>query len=248
MAATWYIKTQVGVRGPFSSAQLKGMAEAGIVLPATEVRPGNDGQWALAKCVKGLFGTAPQKADGIAAVNDDRIMEMLGGAAKEPSNAHGGARNATAAQPTYPAAIAPGQHMKNSAARPHPARTRQQMIYCTQCGQQNEENNFKCVQCGTQLHGQTRIVTDDGTLGGLIPTKNPKALWAYYLGVFALVPCFGIPLAIAALVVGIAGVKFANMHPEAKGAAHAWTGIILGAISLIIHLGFILLPILLSRH
>jgi hypothetical protein len=43
-------------------------------------------------------------------------------------------------------------------------------------------------------------------------------------------PCIGVPLGIAALVLGIKGLKYAELHPEAKGKVHAWTGIILGAL------------------
>ena len=64
----------------------------------------------------------------------------------------------------------------------------------------------------------------------LIPYKNAQALWAYYLGVFALIPCFGMPLGIAALILGIRALKYSGQHPEAKGKAHAWVGIVLGGI------------------
>lgn len=67
-------------------------------------------------------------------------------------------------------------------------------------------------------------------MGGLIPYKNSQALWAYYLGIFALIPCIGIPLGITALVLGIRGLKFADANPEAKGKGHCWTGIILGGL------------------
>ena len=36
--------------------------------------------------------------------------------------------------------------------------------------------------------------------GGVIPYKNPPALIAYYLGIFSLLPCIGILLAIPAIV------------------------------------------------
>jgi len=78
-------------------------------------------------------------------------------------------------------------------------------------------------------------------MGGLIPFKNARALWAYYLGVFALVPCIGFPLGIAALILGIKGLKFAELHPEARGKGHAWTGIILGTVCMI---GYALLTLL----
>ena len=53
---------------------------------------------------------------------------------------------------------------------------------------------------------------------------------AYYLGVFGLIPCLGIPLAIAAIVFGIMGRSYVKQHPEAKGGTHAWAGIILGSL------------------
>ena len=70
----------------------------------------------------------------------------------------------------------------------------------------------------------------DNTFGGLIPTKNPSALSAYYLGIAALIPLIGIFTGIAAFILGIKGVRFAKAHPEAKGAIHAWVGVILGGI------------------
>ncbi len=112
------------------------------------------------------------------------------------------------------------------------------LIFCPNCGQQNAENNFKCVRCGSILHGQSPpeySATDDGTLGGLIPYRNAWALSSYYLGVFALMPCFGIPLGIGAVVLGILGLRLAKSHAEARGKGHAWTGIILGGLSLAGH-------------
>ena len=70
----------------------------------------------------------------------------------------------------------------------------------------------------------------EGTLGGLVPTKNPSALTAYYLAVASLIPVLGIFLVIAAFILGIKGVRFAKEHPEAKGAVHAWIGIVVGGI------------------
>ncbi len=106
-----------------------------------------------------------------------------------------------------------------------------EVIYCQKCGQQNKENNFKCTRCGFVLHGQAQqpyVVIEDNTLGGLIPHKNPKALWAYYLGIFSFIPFFGIILGIAGLILGIGGLRHAKKHPEARGKIHAWVGVIMG--------------------
>jgi hypothetical protein len=72
---------------------------------------------------------------------------------------------------------------------------------------------------------------DEGDVtGGVIPYKNPAALFAYYLGVFGLIPILGCALAPLAIILGIAGIVKAGQHPKAKGRAHAMTGILLGAI------------------
>jgi hypothetical protein len=65
----------------------------------------------------------------------------------------------------------------------------------------------------------------------LIPTSNPKALLAYYLGIFGLIPGFCIVLGPAALALGILGLKAAKEHPEIAGKVHAWIGIVLGGLS-----------------
>jgi hypothetical protein len=67
----------------------------------------------------------------------------------------------------------------------------------------------------------------DGT-GGLIPYKNMHALVAYYLGVFSVIPCIGLFLGVAAVILGIIGLKKRNANPVIKGSAHAWIGIIVG--------------------
>jgi hypothetical protein len=126
------------------------------------------------------------------------------------------------------------------------------MMFCSKCGQQNSANNVKCARCGFVLHGPsqpTYVVTDDSTMGGLIPYKNARALWAYYFGVFSFIPCIGIPLGIAALILGIKGLKFAELHPTCGGKAHSWTGIILGTICAIVYtLAITVLAFIGTRH
>jgi hypothetical protein len=123
------------------------------------------------------------------------------------------------------------------------------VIYCRECGQQNPENNYKCSACDALLHARSTAqvaVTDDSTLGGLVPYKNAKALWSYYLGIFSLIPFIGIPLGIAALVLGLQGLKFAESHPEARGKVHAWVGIIVGGLFAALYLLVLLLPFILD--
>ena len=67
-----------------------------------------------------------------------------------------------------------------------------------------------------------------------IPYKNGPALTAYYLGIFSLI-C-GLFLGIPALILGIKGLKVAKERPEARGGAHAWTGVILGSLTTLVSL------------
>lgn len=66
--------------------------------------------------------------------------------------------------------------------------------------------------------------------GGLIPYKNVPALLAYYLGLFSLLPCLGLFLAIPAFVLGIMGLRKRKQNPAVKGSVHAWIGIVMGGL------------------
>jgi hypothetical protein len=80
----------------------------------------------------------------------------------------------------------------------------------------------------------------------LIPYKNPKGLTAYYLGVFALIPCVGLILGPAAFILGILGLRYSKQHPTAGGAGHAIAGIVLGALVVLGHLGFLVFLIVMG--
>ena len=67
----------------------------------------------------------------------------------------------------------------------------------------------------------------------LIPYKNVPALVGYYLAVFALIPCLGAALGLAAVVLGIIGIVRAHAHPEARGKVHAWFAVVFGFLCLV---------------
>jgi len=121
-------------------------------------------------------------------------------------------------------------------------------IFCTKCGEKNLENNYRCTACASLLHEAARpqYTVSDNTMGGLIPTKNSCALIGYYLGVFSLIPFLGIPLGVAALILGIKGLKHAKQHPEAGGVGHSWTAMILGGFSTIAYTLLIAAPIIVA--
>ena len=89
----------------------------------------------------------------------------------------------------------------------------------------------------------------DEPVSYVIPYQNVPALIAYYLGVFSISACIpflgiiGVGMGIAALVLGIRGLKHAAANPQAHGRVHAWIGIIGGTIfalgGIVINIGVI---------
>lgn len=99
-------------------------------------------------------------------------------------------------------------------------------MFCYRCGKANEDDNRFCKYCGTMIRPPAVVVPED--LNYFPP--NPDALWAYYLGIASLLcGITGIP----AIVMGIRGLRYAKLHPEARGEVHAWVGIIGGALTVL---------------
>ena len=95
-------------------------------------------------------------------------------------------------------------------------------MLCLRCGTPNDADELDCTGCGVSL----LLPKDLRGAGTLFFPPNRSAVTAYYLGVFSVIPLVGIP----AFILGLKGLRYAKEHPEARGAAHAWTGVILGAL------------------
>ncbi len=108
---------------------------------------------------------------------------------------------------------------------------------CSACGESIAQGAIICRFCGRDPRsGDLPPALPEGdATGGLIPYKNTPALAGYYLGVFSLAPCVGVPLGIAAIVCGVLGLKKRKREPHVKGSVHAIVGIVLGSISLLYH-------------
>ncbi len=78
--------------------------------------------------------------------------------------------------------------------------------------------------------------TGGETIATIIPYRNPRALLAYYLGIFSLFPVLGMFLGIAAFILALQGLRLASRHPAAKGKVHAWIGIVCGGIFGLVYL------------
>jgi DNA-directed RNA polymerase subunit RPC12/RpoP len=84
---------------------------------------------------------------------------------------------------------------------------------------------------------------EDDAVTTLIPYKNGKALAAYYVGVFSLIPCLGLILGPIALILGIMGLRFVAAHPKAKGTGHAWAGVVLGTLTTLGNWGIVIVGV-----
>ena len=100
-------------------------------------------------------------------------------------------------------------------------------MFCPKCGTQNDDNAFKCVRCGEELHP---IATP-------IPVRTvtcSKAIWSLVLGILSIT-CFWIFAGIPAIILGIIAKKEIKLNPSRlSGMGLATAGFVLGIIGTII--------------
>jgi hypothetical protein len=126
---------------------------------------------------------------------------------------------------------------------------------CPKCGEGNYATDRRCLSCGALLIApqappppSAQIPAGPAVLpppppppagsgfDRLIPSGNPQALAAYYIGLFAFIPFAGLLLGVVALVLGIKGLLSARSDPGVHGTTHAWVGIICGGFWALAHL------------
>jgi hypothetical protein len=89
------------------------------------------------------------------------------------------------------------------------------------------------------LPGVEECMPDHG-LDFFIP-RNKWALISYYTSFLAILGAFcyclpGVALGAVAVGAGVAGLRFAKVHPQAKGRLHCWWGIIVGSLTILLGL------------
>jgi hypothetical protein len=105
-------------------------------------------------------------------------------------------------------------------------------MFCPGCGAEVVSVALACPRCGRDGAGSgpPPLPRRTPTTTEFFFPKNGPALAAYYLGVFSLIPAVGLVTGILAVVFGVKGLHLQREHPEARGGAHAWTGIVLGGL------------------
>jgi len=109
-------------------------------------------------------------------------------------------------------------------------------LYCQQCQAPWVANAQVCGKCGWSPAGPIMATTvqknlgDDAGIRMLLPVgRSGWAIAAGYLGLFSIMPCFGI----VAVIVGLVAVRDIRKHPEKHGLGRAYFGVIVGALSMV---------------
>ena len=114
---------------------------------------------------------------------------------------------------------------------------------CSACQAEIKDFSTVCPKCGGDPNAnpyqapavaKSAPSTETDATGGMIPYKNPKALIAYYLGIFSFIPLLGLFLAVPAFVLGILGLRDRNRNPAIKGSVHAGIGIGCGGFFILV--------------
>lgn len=114
---------------------------------------------------------------------------------------------------------------------PLPPQSSAETIYCTLCGEQNLENNYRCVGCGEFLHEVPpppgTDLSEDVSMRMLLPVgRSGWAIASGYLGLFSVLAVPG-PFA---LLTGLIAVREIRRNDKLHGMGRAIFGIIAGGI------------------
>src|SRR3954469_25107004 len=100
---------------------------------------------------------------------------------------------------------------------------------CPMCGEMIAASAKKCRYCGHYLDPSVRPKSTSSTTDQfLMPVNRPiSAIAAGYLGLFSLLPFFGL----IAIIVALFALRTLKKDPDLAGRGRAWFGLIAGIVS-----------------
>lgn len=104
-------------------------------------------------------------------------------------------------------------------------------MYCPNCGTQNDDNHYRCIQCRTVIQAapqpSSASIESDPGMRLLLPVgRSVPAILAGYAGLFSIL----ILPAPVALLLGIIAIIDIKKHPDKYGMGRAIFAVIMGGL------------------